>query len=64
MIYLLTPFIGFMSEMRDMLPIWMDDYRVDDSLFTKEFGMTATPYDEALKQYVDFYKVHQEAKKK
>ena len=55
MVYLLSPFMGFMSEMKEMLPLWVKDYQVDDSDFCKTFGMEATPYEQALNEYVQFY---------
>lgn len=45
-----------MKEIVEMLPNWQNDYTVDDSEFCKEFGVTATPADVALKEYVEFYK--------
>ena len=53
---LLSPFMGFMWEMVEMLPFWSKDYTVDDSDFCKTFGVQATPYEEALTSYIDFYK--------
>ena len=47
---------SFMKEMVEMLPIWKDDYTVDDSEFCKVFNVQPTPYDVALKDYVEFYK--------
>ncbi|KAL3905965.1 MAG: hypothetical protein SGILL_009466, partial [Bacillariaceae sp.] len=47
---------SFMKEMVEMLPIWREDYTVDDSDFCKVFNVQPTPYDVALKEYVDFYK--------
>lgn len=55
MIYLLSPFWGVMHDMKDMLGIWNQDYIVDDSDFIREFGMTVTPYEEAVQQTVDFF---------
>ncbi|CAJ1969710.1 unnamed protein product [Cylindrotheca closterium] len=49
-------FMSFMREMKDMMPIWLNDYSVDDSDFCKTFGVEATPYDEALQGYITFYK--------
>jgi len=46
-IRLLSPFVGFMKEMVEMLPVWTNDYTVDDSDFCKTFGVQATPYEEA-----------------
>lgn len=53
---LLSPFVGFMWEMVEMLPFWSNDYTVDDSDFIQTFGVQATPYEEALQAYIDFYK--------
>lgn len=55
MLYLLSPFIPFLGEMIEMLPFFQNDYTIDDSDFCREFGVTATPYKDALKAYVDFY---------
>lgn len=53
---LLSPFMGFMWEMIEMLPFWSNDYSVDDSGFCKTFGVEPTPYEEALTSYIEFYK--------
>lgn len=53
---LLSPFVGFMWEMIEMLPFWSSDYTVDDSDFKKTFEVEATLYEEALKEYIEFYK--------
>jgi nucleoside-diphosphate-sugar epimerase len=53
---LLSPFVGFMREMIEMLPFWQNNYTVDDSAFCKTFDVVATPYEEALKVYIDYYK--------
>jgi hypothetical protein len=55
-IRLLSPFMGFMWEMVEMLPFWSKDYTVDDSAFCDTFQVTATPYEEALEAYIGFYK--------
>jgi nucleoside-diphosphate-sugar epimerase len=55
MMILMSPFMGFMGEMIEMLPFWTAAYTVDDSAFVSTFGMQATPYDEALQSLVDFY---------
>lgn len=51
--------IGFMKEMVEMLPFWTNDYMVDDSDFCRTFGVTATPYEQALQEYVTFYQSQQ-----
>jgi nucleoside-diphosphate-sugar epimerase len=56
MIYLLSPFMGFMYEIIEMLPIWLNDYKIDDSAFIETFDEQATPQDKALEEYVAFYK--------
>jgi nucleoside-diphosphate-sugar epimerase len=53
---LLSPFVGFLWEMVEMLPFWSKDYTIDDSEFCKTFAVSATPYEEALQAYIDFYK--------
>jgi nucleoside-diphosphate-sugar epimerase len=53
---LLGLFIGDLKNMVEMLPIWVNDYSVDDSDFRKTFDMEPTPYEEALKDYISFYK--------
>lgn len=55
LVYLMAPFMEFMWEMIEMLPIWTKDYRVDDSDFIQTFHIQATPYDQALEEYVSFY---------
>jgi hypothetical protein len=56
-VYVLSPFMGFMKELKEMLPFWTKDYSVaDDSDFCKTFGIEATTVERALKAYVDFYK--------
>jgi hypothetical protein len=49
-------FDSFMKEVVEMLPNWQLDYTVDDSDFCRVFEVEPTPYDVALKEYVDFYK--------
>lgn len=56
MVYMLSPFVGFLSEMREMLPIWTSDYTVDDSDFCQAFEEKATSADEALDAFVGFYR--------
>jgi nucleoside-diphosphate-sugar epimerase len=56
MLRLMSPFMSFLGEMIEMLPLWTQDYKVDDSDFIQTFGMQATPYDEAIQAYVDYYK--------
>lgn len=53
---LLSPFMGFMKEMVEMLPFWTKDYTIDDSDFCETFGVEPTPYEDALSAYVEFYK--------
>lgn len=55
MMILMSPFMGFMGEMIEMLPFWTAAYTIDDSSCVSTFGMQATPYDEALQSLVDFY---------
>jgi len=55
LVHFMSPFMSFMSEMREMLPNWTSDYTVDDSEFVREFEMEATPADEALDALVKFY---------
>jgi len=55
LVHVMSPFMGFMSEMREMLPSWTSDYTVDDSDFCTAFGVEATPKDEALEALVQFY---------
>jgi nucleoside-diphosphate-sugar epimerase len=63
MVYTLSPVMGFMKEMVEMLDFWTEDYSVDDSDFCKTFGVEATAYDEALKALVDLYKAEKSAMK-
>lgn len=53
--YLLSPFDRVMGEMIEMMPYWSNEYRVDESDFVREFGLKATPYEQALRETVDFY---------
>jgi nucleoside-diphosphate-sugar epimerase len=53
---MLSPFMGFMWEMIEMLPFWKNDYSVDDSDFCETFGVSATPYEDAMKAYIAFYR--------
>lgn len=62
MVRLLGPFVSFLGEMREMLPFWTNDYTVDDSDFKKQFGIEATPMDEALDALVKFYQSRPTAK--
>jgi nucleoside-diphosphate-sugar epimerase len=55
MLILLSPFVGFLGEILEMLPFWTAPYTVDDSEFASTFGVQATPYDSALQSLVDFY---------
>jgi len=48
-------FIGFMGEVKEMLHIWTKDYQVDDTEFQEVFNVSPTPYEDALKAYVEFY---------
>ena len=52
MLTLLSPFVGFLGEIKEMLHIWTQDYQVQDSDF---FGMQATPRREALQALVQYY---------
>jgi nucleoside-diphosphate-sugar epimerase len=49
-------FDSFLKEMIEMLPIWTKDYKVDDSEFCTTFNVEPTPYEEALLEYIDFFK--------
>jgi nucleoside-diphosphate-sugar epimerase len=60
---ILSPFWSIMGSMRDMLGIWTQDYVVDDSDIKREFGMRATPYNEAIQKTADYF-VECAAKKK
>jgi nucleoside-diphosphate-sugar epimerase len=64
MVYVLSPFMGFMKELKEMLPFWTKDYSVDDSDFCDTFGIAATPPHDALREYVEFYKSIQETTSK
>jgi nucleoside-diphosphate-sugar epimerase len=55
MVRMLSPFWGLMGSMKEMLPIWTQDYVVDDSDVQKEFGMKATPYNEAIQKTADYF---------
>eukprot|EP00934_Nitzschia_sp_Nitz4_P003740 Nitzschia sp. Nitz4//scaffold45_size130396//64339//65325//NITZ4_003451-RA/size130396-processed-gene-0.188-mRNA-1//1//CDS//3329552404//3730//frame0 len=53
---LLSPFMGLMYEMIEMLPNWCNDYTVDDSAFCETFGVKASPYEATLKDLYNMYK--------
>lgn len=55
MVYIMGLFMTFMAELKEMLLFWTKDYTVDDSEFCEMFGVQATPPEEALREYVDFY---------
>jgi hypothetical protein len=54
--------LPMMKEIHEMRSIWKADYTVDDSDFCKTFGVEATPYKEALRDYVEFYQSSQQMK--
>jgi nucleoside-diphosphate-sugar epimerase len=56
MVTMLSPFVGFMGEVKEMLDIWNKDYVIDDSEFIQAFNVQPTPYEEALDAYIQFYK--------
>jgi len=56
MIGFLAFFMSFMSEMKEMMDSWTKPYCIDDSEFCNTFDVEATPYDEALTRFVEFYK--------
>jgi nucleoside-diphosphate-sugar epimerase len=57
MIKMLGAFDGFMSEFKEMLPFWMNDYTITgDAQFTKVFGVEGTPLTDALRETLDYYK--------
>lgn len=58
MVKFLAIFMSSLREIKEMLPIWTNDYSVDDSDFCKTFGAQATPYDQALHDYISFYRSH------
>ena len=56
MITFLGVFMTFMREMKEMMPLWTQDYTVDDSLFCSTFAVQATPIDQALGETLDYLK--------
>jgi nucleoside-diphosphate-sugar epimerase len=56
MVTMLSPFIGFMGEMTEMLVFWNKSYGIDDSEFMQVFNVQPTPYEKALDDYIQFYK--------
>jgi nucleoside-diphosphate-sugar epimerase len=52
---LLSLVVPVLGEMVEMMPFWTKDYRVDDLDFIETFAMSATPYDEALKELIQSY---------
>ena len=59
LVKMLAVVMPFMSEMKEMLPLWTKDYSVNDSEFCKEFHIEATPLREALSATVTYYKTQQ-----
>ena len=56
---MLSPFVGFLREMVEMLPYWSKDYSVVEDKqneFCTTFNVKSTPYEHALQSYIDFYK--------
>ena len=43
-------------ELKEMLPWWTEDYTVQDSQFCEAFHVKATPFEEAIKQTVQWFK--------
>lgn len=59
-LWIFSFFGGFMAEIYEMLSFWTEDYTVDGGEeFTREFGLKATPYDEAIEALVSFYQEEQ-----
>jgi nucleoside-diphosphate-sugar epimerase len=55
MIRTLRPFNAYLREILDRIHCWRQDYRVDDSAIRAAFDLEATPYEEALQEYVAMY---------
>lgn len=53
---LLGFFMSFMAEMKEMMDSWTKPYCIDDSEFCNTFDVEATPYEQALTEYVEFFK--------
>jgi hypothetical protein len=53
---LLSPFVRFLGEMKEMVIFWNEDYVNDDSEFMQVFNVNPTPYEQALDAYIQFYK--------
>ncbi|CAB9513295.1 NAD-dependent epimerase dehydratase [Seminavis robusta] len=60
---ILGVFQTLMAELYQMRNFWNSDYTIDDSSFRREFGVEATPYDEALDSVVGFYRQNQKVEK-
>jgi nucleoside-diphosphate-sugar epimerase len=56
MIGILAYFMGFMWEMKEMMDAWTKPYYIDDSEFCSTFDVQATPYEQAVTEYVGFFK--------
>mmetsp|Transcript_32350 Transcript_32350/g.74311 ORF Transcript_32350/g.74311 Transcript_32350/m.74311 type:complete len:351 (+) Transcript_32350:38-1090(+) len=55
MVVVLGLFTTTLGELQEMMPYWQNHYSVDDTEFVKEFGIEATPCEEALEKTVDYY---------
>lgn len=52
---ILAIFSEDMSSLKEMLPIWVNDYTVHDSEFAETFSLPTTPYDQALEETIIFF---------
>lgn len=50
MLYPLGVFVPVMREMPEMMYQYDRDYYFDSSKFTRRFGVTATPYEEGVRE--------------
>jgi len=55
MVSVLGLFMGVMSNMKDMMPFWTNDYTIDDREFCSTFQVEATPADEAIRETLAYY---------
>ena len=49
-----------LREVKEMLYQFEEDFVVDSSRFTKAFGMTATPLDDAIRATLQWYRSNSE----
>ena len=56
MISVLGLFNPMVREVKEMMYTWEEPYVVDSSNFEKEFGLKATPFEQSIKETVDWFR--------